>query len=244
MAEDRGRLVDGRVRLLQPVDGYRAAIDPVFLAAIGAGQAGRAGPGCRLRRGRCYAVLRDAGNPEAGSPDVELDPAMFDLAKRNVALNAVGARVETDPGQYRRTAATPGARQFPPCHDQSAAPGGRHGAGRSAAARWRIWKAPSSLDAWLLACITLLRPKGVLAMVHRADRLDDLLASLRDRVGDIAVLPLWPMRDRPAKRILVRARKGARDPTSLCPGWCCTRPMAAIRRRPTPSCAAGQGIDF
>jgi tRNA1(Val) A37 N6-methylase TrmN6 len=64
----------------------------------------------------------------------------------------------------------------------------------------------------------MLQPKGTLVVVHRADRLDELLAALRGKVGEITVFPLWPKAGRPAKRVLVRARKGVATPLALLPG--------------------------
>ena len=74
------------------------------------------------------------------------------------------------------------------------------------------------LAAWLRFAITMLRPKGTLVMIHRADRLDDLLAALQGKVGEIVLFPLWPKTNRPAKRVLIRARKAMQTPLSLLPG--------------------------
>jgi tRNA1(Val) A37 N6-methylase TrmN6 len=38
------------------------------------------------------------------------------------------------------------------------------------------------------------------------------------RTGSIIVFPLWPGEDKPAKRVIVRARKDGAGPTRLCPG--------------------------
>ena len=66
--------------------------------------------------------------------------------------------------------------------------------------------------------VNMLRPKGTLVLVHRADRLDDLLAALRGRVGEVVICPLWPKKGRAAKRILLRGRKGVASPLTLLPG--------------------------
>ena len=38
------------------------------------------------------------------------------------------------------------------------------------------------------------------------------------RAGEVVVFPLWPAAGRPAKRMLIQARKGARGPLRLAPG--------------------------
>jgi tRNA1(Val) A37 N6-methylase TrmN6 len=55
-------------------------------------------------------------------------------------------------------------------------------------------------------------------MIHRADRLDEILARLLPGAGEMVVFPLWPGSDAPAKRVLVRARKGVQTPLRLAAG--------------------------
>jgi len=75
------------------------------------------------------------------------------------------------------------------------------------------------LASWLAACLRMLRPGGLLTLLHRADRLADALAALHGPLGDLVVYPLWPRTgDRPAKRLLIQGRKGSRGPLRLLPG--------------------------
>ena len=64
----------------------------------------------------------------------------------------------------------------------------------------------------------MLKPRGTLTLIHRADRLDDLIALLHGRFGAVTLIPLWPKAGRPAKRVLVTARRGARSPALLSAG--------------------------
>jgi tRNA1(Val) A37 N6-methylase TrmN6 len=181
--------------------------------------------------------------PEARIVGLELDRAMFDLAKRNVALNGMESRVETIHGNVAAPPPrlAPGSFHHvmtnPPYLTNGTAPADP----RRAAAHM---EGSVDLDGWVRACLTLLRPKGWLAIVHRADRLDDLLAALRDRAGDIAVLPLWPMRDRPAKRVLVRARKDSGGPTSLLPGLVLHEADGRYTDQAESVLRGGQAIEF
>jgi tRNA1(Val) A37 N6-methylase TrmN6 len=236
------RLVDGRVRLLQPVDGYRAAIDPVFLAAVI-----QAGTGERVLDAGCGAgaatLCLATRNTDCKIVGLELDPAMFDLAKRNVALNEADGRVELIQGNIAAPPPrlAPGTFHHVMTNPPHLATGTRPADPGRAAAHM---EGTVDLDAWILACITLLRPKGTLAVVHRADRLDDLLASLRSRAGEIAVLPLWPMKDRPAKRVLVRARKGVGGATSLLPGLVLHEADGRYTEAAEAVLRGGQGLEF
>ena len=54
-------------------------------------------------------------------------------------------------------------------------------------------------------------------MIHRADRLADILALLGDKAGSFAVRPVHPYADEPAKRVLVHAVKTGKAPLRLLP---------------------------
>ena len=60
--------------------------------------------------------------------------------------------------------------------------------------------------------------RGTITFIHRADRLAALLGELAGRAGGVAVFPLWAGAGKPAKRILVQARKGSAAPLRLLPG--------------------------
>ena len=64
----------------------------------------------------------------------------------------------------------------------------------------------------------MLRPGGWLSLIHRADRLPELLAALHGKAGDVTVLPLWPRAGVAARRVIVLARKGSRGPARIVPG--------------------------
>jgi tRNA1(Val) A37 N6-methylase TrmN6 len=64
----------------------------------------------------------------------------------------------------------------------------------------------------------MLRDKGGLTLIHRADRLGDILTALAGRAGGTIVFPLWPGEGKPAKRILLQATKGSAAPLILAHG--------------------------
>ena len=59
---------------------------------------------------------------------------------------------------------------------------------------------------------------GTLTVIHRAERLGALLAALEPLAGEANIFPLWPGSVKPARRVVVRARKGIRAPSVLHPG--------------------------
>ena len=48
----------------------------------------------------------------------------------------------------------------------------------------------ADLAAWVAFCTRMLKPRGTLTLIHRADRLDDLIALLHGRFGAITLIPL------------------------------------------------------
>lgn len=97
-------------------------------------------------------------------------------------------------------------------------------------------EAGADLDAWLRFCVRTLRSKGTLTMIHRADRLDAVLACLRGRVGDLRLFPLWPGGGRASKRVIIAGRKDRERRCAFCPAFACTRRMADTPRRRRRCC--------
>lgn len=209
-------MMDGRILLRQPKDGYRAAIDPLFLAAAVPAQDGHLvlDVGSGVGAASLALAWRVPGCRVIGlEPQAEL----VALARDNIGLNAMTGRVETVTGAIE--APPP---RLPPggFHHVMTNPPYHKGGTPSPHAGRALANAEGVVDlaAWMRLCITMLRPKGTLVTVNRADRLDELLAALRGKVGEVIVFPLWPKTGRAAKRVLVRARKSVNSPLTLHPG--------------------------
>lgn len=211
-------LLGGRVLLTQPKTGYRAAIDPVFLAA-----AVPAGPGdlvLDIGAGVGAASLclarREAGCYVRG---IELQRELVRLATGNVIGNGLNGRVEVMIGDllHPPPRLAPGAFAHvmanPPYLPEGAATPPRD----SGKARANV-EGEAALAHWVGFALAMVRPKGSVTFIHRADRLEALLGAIAGRAGDIAVFPLWPGAGKPASRIVVRCRKGVASPTRLLPG--------------------------
>jgi tRNA1(Val) A37 N6-methylase TrmN6 len=214
----------GRLRLKQPRRGHRVGHDAILLAAacparageravdLGAG-VGAAGLALALRVEGTEIVL------------VEVDAGLARLAAENAQLNGLSARVSTvvlDVAAPARAFAAAGlgpesvARVLmnAPFNDparQRASPDGRR----------RLAHAGSgaALPVWIKTAARLLRPRGTLTMIWRADGLADVLQALAPAFGAVAVLPVHPGEEKAAIRVLVRATKASRAPLALLPGF-------------------------
>jgi tRNA1(Val) A37 N6-methylase TrmN6 len=211
-------LLGGRLRLLQPRRGYRVAIDPVLLAAAvdaGAGEAvldAGAGTGAA-------ALCLSHRVPGCRITGLEREPELLGIAERNVRANGMAERVRLVAGDLLapspeiRDQAFDRVMTNPPFHPARSSTPPRTATGRAA------HLAETEPQAWIAACLARLRPLGWLTLIHRADRLDALLAALAGRAGDIVVCPLWPSAGAELpKRVLVKARKAARGPLRLVRG--------------------------
>ncbi len=76
-----------------------------------------------------------------------------------------------------------------------------------------------TLARWVGTAARILRPRGVLTLIWRADGLDAVLAALAPGFGTVAVLPVYPKPQAPAIRLLIRAVKATRAPLALLPGF-------------------------
>ena len=209
-------LLDGRVRLRQPARGYRAGLDAALLAGAVPAAAGE-----RVFEAGCGAgaVLMQvaARRPGVALTGLERDPDMAALAAGNATLNGVGERTTIRQGDVAAGFRALGLETFdwavsnPPFFDDARA------LRAPAEGKQAAWMADDGLAAWTGFLLKAVREGGRIVIIHRADRLADLLALLGDKAGSFAVRPIHPFADEPAKRVLVRAIKTGRAPLRLLP---------------------------
>jgi tRNA1(Val) A37 N6-methylase TrmN6 len=211
-------LLGGRVFLRQPATGYRVAIDPIFLAAsleiapgdsvldVGAG----VGAASLCLATRC---------PDAKVTAVEMQRDQVRFAVDNVNLNQLRSRIEVMLGDLLRPPPRLAAGTF--SHVMANPPFMEPHQGRKSPnpqKQHSNHEGEATLDHWAKFCLLMVKPKGTVTFVHRADRLDQVLSYFAGKLGDIVVYPLWPGNGNPAKRVLVRGVKNAHGAMKLMPG--------------------------
>lgn len=199
-------LLGGRVMLRQPRHGYRAATDPVLLAAAVQAQADQhvLDVGCGVGAAALCLASRVPGLRMHG---LEIQPEYAALAQENAPEMTVWRADLFAPPAGLRDIGFDWVITNPPFFDSAgtAAPnGGRDRARRESA----------GADEWVAAALRRVRSGGRIAVIHLAEQLPHILTGLSG-AGDIAVLPLQSRSGRAAKRIIVTARKGARGPFRL-----------------------------
>ena len=225
--------------LHQPKRGHRFGHDAILLAA-----------GCPARRGD-HALDLGAGVGAAGLALakrvagisvtlVEIDPQLSALAQANADRNGFSASIRTvrlDVTGSRRAFAkaelVPGSAMHvlmnPPFHDEIS-----HQASPDPERAVAHVGSSTTLAAWVTTAAWMLRPRGTLTLIWRADGLLDVLSALAKAFGGTAVLPVHGKPGRRAIRILLRAVKGSRAPLELVPGLV----LNDASGRPTPEAQA------
>lgn len=200
----------GRLRIWQPVSGYRAGADAVMLAASCPARPGQSvlELGCGAGVALYCLGTRVPGLELAG---LELQPAYADLARRNGRENHIPAEIVTgDLGQMPQ-----GLRERSFDHVIANPPYFTDGTPAPDPARHRARHEATDFGTWIGAGLRRLKPGGRITLIQRAARLADILRRLEGAAGDIAILPVAARSGRDAGRVIVTARKGAKGPLRL-----------------------------
>jgi tRNA1(Val) A37 N6-methylase TrmN6 len=218
-------LLGGAVRFSQPAQGYRVAIDPVLLAAAVPATAGDRVLDAGAGTGAASLCLA-ARVPGCRIVGVEIDRALARIASHNIDQNGRAAQIEVITGNLDQPPPRLSGASFD--HVMTNPPHLAAGDAPASPVPGRaIAHHESELDLahWLAGCIRMLKPGGRLTLIHRSDRLNEILTALTGTIGDLVLFPLWPASERrPAKRVLVQGRRGARGKIRLMRGLVLHKP--------------------
>lgn len=215
-----GHLLDGRVRYLQPRQGFRSGIEPVLLAA-----AIPARQGARVLEGGSGAgpalLCLAARVPDLRGVGIERDPALALLANRNALANGYTGLefIAADIASPRELGVFDHAFANPPYHAAGSTPS------PDASRRTAKQGDPGLVATWAAALAAPLRPRGTLTFILPAALLPAAMGAFAAAGCQPAgAVPLWPKAGVAAKLILLRGIKGGRTPFRLSPGLVLHRP--------------------
>ena len=211
-------LLGGKISIYQPAQGYRVAIDPVFLAAATEAKEEDSilDVGFGIGAASLCLAARVKGCKITG---LELNREYVRLGADNIRLNNYQDRLEVLVGTLIQPPPRLAAGTY--SHVMSNPPYGEAGRGRLSPTEEKALsnsESDASLEQWIRFCLLMVRPKGLITLIHRADRLSQILSYLSEKVGDIVIYPLWPSLGKPAKRVIIQSRKNTQGPTILSPG--------------------------
>lgn len=205
------RFLDGKLNIFQPKAGYRAATDPVFLAAAVPAKPGQTVLELGCGAGVALACLLTRVNVAATG--LELQSAYAKLAQRNLSRNGLEAEITL--GDLSNMPAELRAQSFdhvmmnPPFY-----PSASHTPPQNIGKSTAFLEGEIGLSDWINIGLKRLKSLGWLTIIHRTERLPTILTALY-KAGDIRVLPLTSRTGREAQRVIVQARKGAAAPLRL-----------------------------
>ncbi len=203
----------GKIFLYQPLNGYRANIDSILLAASVNARAGQSvlELGCGVGAVLFALMSRVHGLNTVG---IERQEQYARLAIRNAAYNGFDADIlECDISllpekyknlQYDHVILNPpyfGSRKSMRLSQLD----------KDLAKRERTFV----LDDWLDVAIKRCTTKGEVTIIHQADRLAQILKSFDKKLGDVRILPVSSFTGERAKRVIVRGKKGSASPLQL-----------------------------
>lgn len=195
-----GTLLAGRLRYRQPGEGYRTGLEPVLLAAAVPARPGERvlEAGCGAGAGLLCLLHRVPGLRARG---IERDAEMAALARANLAENGLMAAIET--GDVAQVAgAVDHAFANPPWHDPASTAAAHP-------ARVAAKQLAAGLGSWIGPLAACLAPRGSLTLILPATLAGEAVALLHAAgLGRTGLLPLWPRAGRPAKLLLLQARRG------------------------------------
>ncbi len=230
----------GRVKLVQPAEGFRAGFDSLLLAAalpeLTGGEALELGCGCG------GALLPAAFRlPGVSFTGVEQDAGVAEMARAGVGANGFGARVRIETAEASDWVRAHENRfdlvfANPPYFE----PGkiSEPGAGKAGA-----YVESLSLEGWVKAMLFAAKPRAAVVMVHRAAALARVLAQFDRQAGEITVLPVASKAGEAARRVLVRGRKGLkRGPLTLLAPMVTHTPNGSVRAEAAQAVVEGRAV--
>ncbi|MFZ4762715.1 MAG: tRNA1(Val) (adenine(37)-N6)-methyltransferase [Alphaproteobacteria bacterium] len=229
-------LLGGKVTILQPLEGYRVAVDtPLLAAAITPKQgqkildAGCGTGGISLcLAARCHAM-------DFSITGLDMNGDYLALAQQSASYLSASPQTQSKipPKTRARFSWVEGNYFTPPDsllqvfdqvvtnppfldalqHQPSSEAGLRRAHGGEDTGK--------NYGDWLKQAASYLKTGGTLTLIHRADALPQLLAACLGKnpqhplFGAVEILPLYPKPDKPANRILLRAIRGRKTPLTL-----------------------------
>lgn len=212
-------LLNKKVKIFQPKDGYRAAIDAVFVASL-----------IDEKIIKPNSTILDVGsgtgaislclahrlqNNKVNITGIDIQEELVELSNMSAKENGFMDFLNYDICDIRKkTTLTAGSYDIvitnPPYSDHDM-PSPKE------SKKFAHNHQDFDLTQWLTFCLKMLKPKGYIALINRTEAINEILSAMHNKAGNIKILPLYSKPNQPAKRIIVLAQKGSHGLTSVLP---------------------------
>ncbi len=203
-------VLDGRLELLQPAEGFKTSIDAVLLAAACPVRGGQSilDLGSGIGTAGLCVLARVEGVSLTG---VEIQDDHARISYENAVLNGFESRAEFIASDIRAFS----GRKYdhvicnPPylkagSYVESTTP-----------AKALAMGGDVMLGEWVAGAFDHIAGQGSFTIVHRADMIEQIIQAFGKRFGGIEIIPLWPRAGEAAKRVIVRGYKHKKSPAIL-----------------------------
>jgi tRNA1(Val) A37 N6-methylase TrmN6 len=210
-------LLDKKIKIFQPLNGYRASTDAVLLSAAVSGN------------------LRNASILDVGSGTGAVSLCLAHRLQNN-NINIIGVETQTELAELSNYSAAQNnftflrfinadirqkTAELSPCsfdvvitnppysdHDmpspnKSKATAHNH--------------SDFNLTQWLNFCLKMTKPFGHIYLINRTEALPEICCALQGKAGEITIIPIISKPAQPVKRIIVTARKDSKAPCRIMP---------------------------
>ncbi len=211
-------LLNGKVKIVQFEKGVKVSSDAVLLASVidnhdlkkksfvlDVGVGGGGISLCLLKRFNNINIL-----------GIDIQSEMLNLANESILLNDFQNRCSLLKENIFKSTKNLKNREFdivitnPPFYKGNSSPD--------------IIKAKShselglDLGMWIKSSIKRLKNGGSFAIIHKADRIDDIIFTLKSlSMGKIEIFPLYSKKGEISNRIIIKAKKGYKTPSIIYP---------------------------
>lgn len=206
-------LLDKKIKIFQPVNGYRASTDAVLLSSL-----------VRIKNGDgildvgsgtgavslCLAHRLQNLNPQITG--LEIQPELAELSNASAQANGFSACFLNCDIRQKVSGLNGGSFDHvitnPPYAEKDMP---SPYAGKATAHNFSDF----TLTAWINFCLRMTKPQGYFYIINRAEAIDEILAALHKKTGNIQIIPVFSKPRQNAKRIMIIARKASRSPAVI-----------------------------
>ncbi len=228
-------LLNKAVKILQPEEGFRPGIESITLGAASPARSGDhvLDAGCGV--GSAGICLKHRV-PEIILTGIDIEQTYVDFARLNETESSFYCVSIQD---YKSQFLFDHIICNPPFYE-----GGQHLRSPDSlkAVAHGHENSDISLETWIKNAHRLLKSKGSLTLIHRIERLDDIIILLQKKFGSLEIIPLWAKEGENAKRVIVRAYKDRYGPLKLCSGLVFHEPKGAYTKEACKILKDGEGL--